>query len=412
MKKIYTIFTIALCAAFSMQAQLSPAVTGEFKAINPKMTVKKADSAIKKSVTTKAVAAKAITADELAGTYTATGMAALQGREDEEWTVTITKDETDANKVWIQPALSLAVAGLPDQYVEPVYATINADGTLTFPLGQVVYEEEGASFAIASTVDGNSKDLTGSVTMTVSSDGKTIAFDPNYIYGIGDVVGNRWWYQALYDITYTKEAEDPIVYVYEKGNSTPTAVKTSRLYFNDIDGVMHVTSTESYSADKIAGTYAASAPSAFQGQPDEAWTVKIVRDETDATKVWIHPILSLAAMGLEDQYLNPVYATYDEAKGTLKLPMGQVLYSQTGDYTYKFLLAATLDGRTVDVTSNVLVTITDGNLVFDEDYIIGIYNAEGADDDLGWWQAVYGVVFERAEGVAFPLSNVEKISRK
>lgn len=412
MKKIYTIFTIALCAAFSMQAQLSPAVTGEFKAINPKMTVKKADSAIKKSVATKAVAAKAITADELAGTYTATGMAALQGREDEEWTVTITKDETDANKVWIQPALSLAVAGLPDQYVEPVYATINADGTLTFPLGQVVYEEEGASFAIASTVDGNSKDLTGSVTMTVSSDGKTIAFDPNYIYGIGDVVGNRWWYQALYDITYTKEAEDPIVYVYEKGNSTPTAVKTSRLYFNDIDGVMHVTSTESYSADKIAGTYAASAPSAFQGQPDEAWTVKIVRDETDATKVWIHPILSLAAMGLEDQYLNPVYATYDEAKGTLKLPMGQVLYSQTGDYTYKFLLAATLDGRTVDVTSNVLVTITDGNLVFDEDYIIGIYNAEGADDDLGWWQAVYGVVFERAEGVAFPLSNVEKISRK
>lgn len=413
MKKIYTIFTIALCAAFSMQAQLSP-ITGELKAINPKMTVKKADSAIKKSVTTKAVAAKAITADEIAGTYTATASSAFKGQPDEEWTVTITKDETDANKVWIQPIISLVnTAGLPDNMVDPVYATINTDGTLSLPLGQVVFAQSGEyELIIGASADGSTVDVNSSIKLNVSEGSKTISFAEEFIVGIGNAIGNEWWYQAIYGVVYTKDAEDPTVYVYEKGNSTPTAVKTSRLYFNDIEGVMHVTSTESYSADKIAGTYAASAPSAFQGQPDEAWTVKIVRDETDATKVWIHPILSLAAYGLEDQYLNPVYATYDEAKGTLKLPMGQVLYAQSGDYTYKFLLAATLDGRTVDVTSNVLVTITDGNLVFDEDYIIGIYNAEGADDDLGWWQAVYGVVFERAEGVAFPLSNVEKISRK
>lgn len=409
MKKIYTIFTIALCAAFSMQAQLSPAAVEEFKAVSPKVTVKPAAAVVKKSVTTKAVTAKAITADELAGTYTATGEAALNGREDEEWTVTITKDETDANKVWIQPVVSLAVVGLPDQYVDPVYATINADGTLSLPLGQVIYEEEGASFGIAASADGNPI-VTGSMTMTVSADGKTIMCDPNYILGVGELLSMRFWYQGLWDVTYTKVGEDPTVYVYEKGNSTPTAVKTSRLYFNDVDGVMHVTSTESYSADKIAGTYSAYAPSAFQGEPDQAWTVKIVRDETDATKVWIQPVMSLAANGLPDEAINPVYATYDEAKGTLKMPLGQSLFAQGENYN--FILVATMDGKTVDATSNVLITIVDGNLVFDEDYIYAIYNNVDSEDYGGWWQAVYDLVFTRAEGVAFPLSNVEKISRK
>ena len=237
MKKIYTIFTIALCAVFGMQAQLSP-IVGEFKTIERKQSVKKVESVISKDITTKAVTTKAISADQLAGEYTATGSAALQGREDETWTVTIEKDETDANKVWIQPVLSLAVAGLPDQYINPVYAIINANGTLSLPMGQVVYAETGASFAIAATEDGAVKDLTSSITLTVSADGKSIVFDEKYIYGIGETIANKWWYQALYDIVFTKNSEDPIVNVYEKGNAAPTQVKTSQLFFADVNGEM------------------------------------------------------------------------------------------------------------------------------------------------------------------------------
>lgn len=411
MKKIYTIFTIALCAVFGMQAQLSP-ITGEFKTIERKQGVKKVESVISKNITTKAVTTKAITADLLVGTYTATGSAALNGREDETWTVTIAKDETDANKVWIHPVLSMTVAGIPDQYINPVYATINADGTLSLQMGQILYEEEGFALAIAATTNGSSKDLTSSITLTVSADGKSIVLDPNYIYGLGDIVGDRWWYQAMYDVVYTKEGEDPSVYVYEKGNAAPTELKTSQLFFNEVNGEMNVTSKPEYSADKIAGTYAAYASSAF-GDPDKEWTVKIVRDETDATKVWIHPVMSMAEMGLPDEALNPVYATYDEAKGTLKLHLGQVLYTQSGTNSYNFILAATLDeGSTVDTEDYVLLTITDGNIVFDADYIVGIYNTVGTEDNIGWWEALYNISYTRAEGVAIPLSNIEKISRK
>ena len=406
MKKIYTIFTIALCAVFGMQAQLSP-IVGEFKTIERKQSVKKVESVISKDITTKAVTTKAISADQLAGEYTATGSAALQGREDETWTVTIEKDETDANKVWIQPVLSLAVAGLPDQYINPVYAIINANGTLSLPMGQVVYAETGASFAIAATEDGAVKDLTSSITLTVSADGKSIVFDEKYIYGIGETIANKWWYQALYDIVFTKNSEDPIVNVYEKGNAAPTQVKTSQLFFADVNGEMCVTTNPDYSADKIAGTYSAYAYSAFEGEPDEEWTVKIVRDETDATKVWIQPVLLLTANGLPAELINPVYATYDEAKGTLKLPMGQVLFSQADKYN--LVLGCTLDGEMVDTEGYILLTITDGKIVFDQDYIVGVGNTIG---DQWWWQALYGIEYTRTEGVAIPLSNIEKISRK
>lgn len=411
MKKIYTIFTIALCAVFGMQAQFSP-IAGEFKTIERKQGVKKVESVISKNISTKAVAPKAFTASQLAGTYTAYAPSAFQGEPDQQWAVTIEADATDANKIWIQPVLSMVEAGLPDEYINPVYATINADGTLSLPMGQILFEQTGSTLALAASPDGTTKDLTSSFTLSVSASGKEISFDPNYIFGIGDIFTNTWWYQAVYEIVYVKDAEDPIVNVYEKGNSTPVEVKTSNLFFNEVDGEMCVTSKETYSSDKIAGTYAAYAPSAFQGKPDQQWVVKIVRDETDPAKVWLHPIMSMAELGLPDEAINPVYATYDEAKGTLKLPMGQLLYAQSGDYSYNFILACTLDGRTVDVESTMLVSIVDGNLVFDADYIIGIYNTVGAEEDLGWWQAVYGVQFTRNEGVAIPLSNIEKISRK
>lgn len=404
MKKIYTILSIALCAVFSMQAQFSP-IAGDFKAVKQKTTIKQAKQ---KSLSAKAVTTKAVAIDDICGTYSAYGQTGLNGCEDEKWTVTITRDETDANKVWIQPAMSLSVLyGVPDTYINPVYAVYDAaNGVLSLPLGQVMYEEDdGFSLTMVATTTGTDYDYTGTLSLSVSTDGKTIAFPKTCLVGLGYVTGGQYWYQLLFGITYTKEDEAPEVNIYEKGNAEPTTVKADELYFNEVNGEMCVTTGKEYTTDKIAGTYNGYGMSAFEGEPDEEWTVKITRDADNPNKVWIHPVFMFGGLAAEN--INPIYAMYDESANTLSIPLGQCLFGGVGQ-TYNIVLAFTVDGGvTVNTTEELRYNLIDEGLIIDGG-VLGAYNL----NDGYWYQGFGYMEMINARGKAFPLSNIEKISRK
>lgn len=69
------------------------------------------------------------------GVYRATAQSAFSGVPDEEWTVSITRDEVNENKVWIHPICLFG--GLPASSVSSVYAFVDTiQQTITVPLGQ------------------------------------------------------------------------------------------------------------------------------------------------------------------------------------------------------------------------------------------------------------------------------------
>ena len=393
MKRIFTLLTIALGLMLPMQAQYAPI-----------SNIVKAKKSIEHKMMRKAPAAD-ITVDDIVGIYEASAKSGFEGKPDEAWTVSITADEADASKVWIQPVCLFS--GLGAEYINPVYATLNGNGTLAMPLGQILYEE-GAEyqFIIGNSADGRTIDTEGEITMSVVKDekGVVISFAEETFFGVGNAIGNEWWYQAIYNVTYAKENPVPFVYIYEKSGEFPIRVKASQLYFNEVEGEMCVTNTLNYTNDAISGTYAAYAHSAFEGYPDEEWTVTITRDEADANKVWIQPICMFGGLGAED--INPVYATYDEAKGTLTMPLGQSLYEGQG---VNMITGTSVDGSTVDTKGNVVMEIADDVISFANEYIFGV--GDGLANEW-WYQAILEVTLTKEATFAMPIANIEKITRE
>lgn len=393
MKRIFTLLTIALGLMLPMQAQYAPI-----------SNIVKAKKSIEHKMMRKAPAAD-ITVDDIVGIYEASAKSGFEGKPDEAWTVSITADEADASKVWIQPVCLFS--GLAAEYINPVYATLNGNGTLAMPLGQILYEE-GAEyqFIIGSSADGRTIDTEGEITMSVVKDekGVVISFAEETYFGVGNAIGNEWWYQAIYNVTYAKENPVPFVYIYEKSGEFPIRVKASQLYFNEVEGEMCVTNTLNYTNDAISGTYAAYAHSAFEGYPDEEWTVTITRDEADANKVWIQPICMFGGLGAED--INPVYATYDEAKGTLTMPLGQSLYEGQG---VNMITGTSVDGSTVDTKGNVVMEIADDVISFANEYIFGV--GDGLANEW-WYQAILEVTLTKEATFAMPIADIERITRE
>ena len=394
MKRIFTLLTVAMGLMLPMQAQ--QAIT---KDIN-------AERGVERKMARKAPAAE-ISVEDIVGTYDAVAGSAFQGKPDQVWTVTIEEDEADAGKVWIQPICTFMEDMVPVEYINPVYATFDAaQGTLTMPLGQVLYEEQGVRLGTGASQDGQNIDTNGDVVMTITKNDKgvVITFAEQYFIGIGVLDDpEQWWYQAVHSVTYTKAIPVPFVYIYNKGVTSPARVKASQLYFNDVEGEMCVTTTPEYSNTGIAGVYEAYAESAFQGNPAESWTVTITVDEADANKVWIQPI---CLFGVEPEYVRPVYAIYNEAEGTLAMPLGQVLMEEGG---YKMVIGATSDGKIVETTGDYMMEVVD-IVIASEARIIGVGDANDPD---GWWyNALMGFVFSIEVGQAFPLAEIEKITRE
>ena len=294
---------------------------------------------------------------EIEGVYNAFANSGFYDQPNEEWQVEISIDKTDKNKVWIRPLCMFA--GFETEEISPVYATYNAlDNTLIMPLGQTVYEDSYSKLVIAQTLGGSDINLTDNIVLQINKNKYDIeiSFANNYFIGVGDILNNVWWYQALYNFSYTK----------------------TNLGGDDVPA-------------KIEGIYNAFANSGYQGEPDQEWQVEISIDKTNKGKVWIQPICMFG--GLEAQDISPVYATYNASDNTLIMPLGQVVFENSG---YKMVIAQTTNGSDKNLTNNIVMQINDNaygvEISFADDYILGVGDIL---NDNWWYQAIYNISYTK-----------------
>ncbi len=215
---------------------------------------------------------------------------------------------------------------------------------------------------VAQTTDGSEKNLTGNIVMQIDNNeyGVDITFAEDYILGVGDILNDVWWYQALYNISYSKTTTGDD----EEGDEVPA---------------------------ELEGVYNAFANSGYQGEPDEEWQVNITIDETEKGKVWIQPVCMFG--GLDAEYISPIYATYNAADNTLNMPLGQVVYE---DSQYKMVVAQTTDGSEKNLTGNIVMQIDNNeygvDITFAEDYILGVGDIL---NDVWWYQALYNISYSK-----------------
>ena len=380
----------------------------------------------------------------LEGTYSAFANSGIQDQPDEEWLVNVTIDSNESNKIWIQPILA-PFAGLIDSNIKSVYAYVNGN-TIELPLGQTLFSGAGYNIQLGS--------YTGDVVLSGSAMATyTIGDKVQITWNDMLIAYQDGYYQALYNITFTKntgavstqpygielsqttfvlgtpagiELADVSVlcddsnasFAYELYDSqnmqSPYIVVDNKLVSTepiaDSDAfrylrmkVTNIATGESCerefditidtsNAQFLAGNYNAFAGSAFSGYPDEEWQVNITVDEHMANKVWIHPICMFS--NLDAQYISPVYAIYNEADNTLSMPMGQILYE---DSDHQMVIGYSTDGSSIDVTNNVVMQISQSDVVlritFADDFYFGVGDAL---HNQWWYQALFGVRFTSA----------------
>ncbi len=297
----------------------------------------------------------------LEGTYKAFANSALVNSPDEKWQVAITIDESEKNKVWIQPVCMFG--GLDASDITPIYATYNStDNTLIMPLGQIVYEDTDHKLVIAETIDGSEINISDNIILQINKNdyGIEISFESSNIFVVCDILNNNL-YQALFNILYSKITGG------EGSDEVPA---------------------------EIEGVYNAFANSAIIDSPDEEWQVNITIDETEKNKVWIQPVCMFG--GLEASDISPIYATYNASDNTLIMPLGQVVYEDSDN---KLVIAETTDGSDKDLTSNIILQINNHNydhgieILFANNNIIGIGDIM---NDVWWYQALYNISYSKA----------------
>ena len=390
---------------------------------------------------------------KLLGIYDAQAQSMFEDYPIQEWQVTITADSNEPNKVWLRPICLFST--LQPESITPVYAIYNeADSTLTLPLGQIVFENAKNKMIIGTSVDNSEINTSGDLVLPITQDedGLKIAFAEDYVFGVGNINTNRWWYQALYNITFTqKNYTQTTPYDIELSNTTfaigsvantkladigvlcddrtatfsyeilgrdgmaspysvvdNTIVSSEAIADSDSFKYMRIKATnaltgESYDEEfeinivenmsgTLEGTYSAYAHTAIPGNRNEGWQVTITADKEQPNIVWISPIFLFADFEAKD--FNPVYAYYDVMAGTLKLPLGQLLHEQKG--YYQFIIGATNDAQTIDIESSVELQVIhnegETQICLDPDYIIGIGNAIG---NSWWYQGMRHITYSK-----------------
>lgn len=389
------------------------------------------------------------------GTYNAHATSAFSGYPDEEWQVEIIADRYDKKKVWLQPICSMN--GYDPKEIYRIYATYNeADSTLTMPLGQVLYEVAKTKIVCGITY-GSDIETTGNITLKVTqSDANTqITFGSDYIFGSGNILDkNGWWYQAIYDVSFTKQtgsttepqgvelstttfaldtkanmfladvnvlcigtsetflfetygpqgSASPYTVIDNKLVSTQTIDESDAFKYLRIKAINTVTKEscekefnisiiETLPIFNLIGEYKAFAHSAFKGSPDEEWTVNISIDPNIPDRLWIQPVFQIKDINIKD--IHPIYATYNGVTNTLSMPLGQVLYNQ-GD-THNLILGVTYDkGNTRETIGDIILQIEQDKgtttITFDSSAIVGTGNSIGND---WWWQGLKEITYTK-----------------
>lgn len=398
MKKIFAIFTLAFAFILPSFAQLAPVALEVAQTQQRKLM-------------RRTIAATDITFDDLMGTFQVHAMSAFEGYPDEEWPMQFSADPVEANKLWITPIMQ--IPGISTSEIFSVYAYYDQEeATITLPLGQSIYGGAGQQYnLVIATVDEEYNPLTeGEVKFNVSGKPDDITIEFDFILGVGNLEGNEWWYNALSSIVITRKMPDPLVYIVCKDGKS-IGLRTEQLFFAQVDNEVCVTNTKEISSSSLIGTYTAHANSAFQGSPDEEWTLEITYDEDDQSKVWIHPIVNFGSLSASE--ILPIYANYYPEQNSLVIPLGQVLYGAEDDEQFCFVLGSADNEYNPVTTGNLVLNVESSSrgTTIEIPYILGVGNLkEGAD---GWWyQALGYTVLSRNTGILATLSEVDVITRQ
>ena len=131
------------------------------------------------------------------GVYRATAQSAFSGVPDEEWTVSITRDDAEENRVWIHPICLFG--GLPASSVSSVYAFVDTiQQTITVPLGQMVYPD-----IVLANLRGVT---TGNLIADYTEENGAVSITFREGYGVPVPKKSDYWYQALMAPIFNKES--------------------------------------------------------------------------------------------------------------------------------------------------------------------------------------------------------------
>lgn len=205
---------------------------------------------------------------------------------------------------------------------------------------------------------------------------------------------------AMMVIAAVSQADARQVYIYRSGMELPDTLSSDKLYFTPMgDDYIYGETPGVDALTLIEGVYSATAQSAFQGYPDEEWTVTITRDEAEENKVWIHPICLFGGLSASSVY--PVYAFVDTIQQTIAVPLGQMLY-------YPDIVLANLNGET---TGNLVADYTEEggavSIAFREGYCVPV-----PEQTAGYYyQALSAPVYNKESSHnRNSVSNVDSIS--
>lgn len=138
--------------------------------------------------------------DTIAGVFRVCAANVFSGIQD-EWTLTVTRDEVDENKIWLQPIIT--VNGLDADDVKPVYAWVDTvAGNIQLPYGQTIYGGPNEFMNLVIAGHDSEPVLTGAAVCNYVLDGTSVSFTIPFL-GAGDTVDNTWWYGAYENMTVT-----------------------------------------------------------------------------------------------------------------------------------------------------------------------------------------------------------------
>lgn len=397
MKKVFSIIAVALAAIMPMQAQLKPV------AQNLSVNSERQELRQLPAETT----AEEVTVGNLVGVYTAYAESAFEGEGAQNWYLSISADDKDANKVWIQPIL--LIGGVGESEVLPVYATLN-NNVLSIPLGQCVFEGKGVdvdyNMVMATTTDFKTPITTGNIEASVSLVNNEVTIVIEDILGVGNLAEGEggWWYQAFAYIEYTMSLPIPKFYIYGTDKESYKMVEAENIYFNEINNKMYATTLAEAPSNDLAGTYNAYGTTAVQGGADGKWAMTIAYDKDDSTKVCISNLIDF---NVDASAVKDVYATYNKTAGTLTLPLGQELYTSGSTV----LVTASIDQKqNIKTTGEVVMTVeSDGfnRTILCEDYL----GVSAKVNPTGFYQLMYPIEYTKLVGEMIALEDIDRITR-
>lgn len=213
------------------------------------------------------------------------------------------------------------------------------------------------------------------------------------------------------------ETNTPSPYKIENGklvSTRPIANDNSfkHLYIkvtNTNNGMMYEKAFKLYitsaNAKDLEGTYTAKAQEGIETTTNSEWQVNITIDENDSNKVWFQPICLF--IGLKAQHVKPIYAIYDAVNKELTMPLGQLLFKQSG---YKIVNAISNDSVGTVTSGEIVlkanINDTEKTISFASDYYFGVCDAN---NNYKWHKTLSEINFvqEQIAPLDIQLSNTQ-----